>query len=238
MENINMTICMCNSNNTEMLKSVLLNYGIVCHTAETPDKAYDTINNTGSQFLFIDLDFTDGKSFDLLDIINNDSTQSGLFILATSIETSPKMIKKIQLYRIVSFIIKPLTKDTVSTKVNLLLDKFRDHFPARKHVRITPEQDELLTLFFRLKDRKRLSAKIIDISLGGLAFELYTDYESPELTKGGLIEHLIFEVNNKQVDADAKIVNKSGTFMAINFTHFYEKSYEALVKYIMKKVSV
>ncbi len=238
MENINMCLCMCNSNNTAMLQKVLLNYGIVCNVAESPELAYDLINTSKSRFLFLDLDFSDNKSFELLKTIKEDSSLSGLFILTTSLDASPVIIKKLQIYSVISFLIKPLSQDVVANKINLLLEKFRDHFPARKHVRITPDVDELLRVNFRLKDKKRLSGKIIDISLGGMAFELYSAYQSTELTKGSLLEHLLFEVHNKQVDSDAKIVNISNTLLAVNFTHFYEKSYEYLVKYIMKKVSV
>ena len=91
---------------------------------------------------------------------------------------------------------------------------------------------------FRLNNKKILTAKIINISLGGLACLLYTNYEDAQLTPGNLIEHIVFEALNKEIDVDAKIINKKEVFIAFKFTHFYNNSNKDLAKYIMKRLSV
>jgi hypothetical protein len=74
--------------------------------------------------------------------------------------------------------------------------------------------------------------------MGGIACLLYTNYDDNELNHGNLIEHLIFEVNHKEVNVDAKIISKKDKFIAFVFTHFYNDSNKNLSNYIIKKISI
>ena len=221
-----------------MTANILLNAGIISCNAENPDVIFNIINNKKIDFIFLDLDFANNASFKFLDKLKEDEKYSSLYIIITSFNTNEKFIKELQKYNIISFIAKPLTKELIETKINLILNKFRNHFSKRKHIRVQPSKDELMRISFKLKNKKHLTAKIIDISLGGIAALLYTNYQNIELKPGNLIEHIIFEAHNKEIDVDAKIINKKETFIALKFTHFYNNSNKDLTKYIMKKLSV
>ena len=238
MVQINFCLVFSNKNYNNMTASILLNTGIISYNAENPDVIFNIINNKKIDFIFLDLDFANNASFKFLDKLKEDEKYSSLYIIITSFNTNEKFIKELQKYNIISFIAKPLTKELIETKINLILNKFRNHFSKRKHIRVQPSKDELMRISFKLKNKKHLTAKIIDISLGGIAALLYTNYQNIELKPGNLIEHIIFEAHNKEIDVDAKIINKKETFIALKFTHFYNNSNKDLTKYIMKKLSV
>ena len=96
----------------------------------------------------------------------------------------------------------------------------------------------MVRLCIKLKNKKNLTAKIIDISMGGISGLLYDNYQDLELSPGNLIEHLIFEVNHKYIDADGKLILKKDKFISFKFTHFYNNSNKDLAKYILRKMSV
>ena len=104
-------------------------------------------------------------------------------------------------------------------------------------MRVKPIPDELMRISFKLKSGKRISGKVIDISLGGIGAELFSNANLEQLVPGNLIEHLLFTANHKEIDVDVKIINKKDKFLAIKFTHFYKDSYENLMKYIKKKIN-
>jgi response regulator RpfG family c-di-GMP phosphodiesterase len=226
-----------NKNNFEQISNILLNNGIIAVNLESFDNAIDDIKKRELSFIYLDLDFPNEQSFNLLNKIKEDNDLKNIFIIATSINTNEKTIKKLQNYNIMTFISKPINNTVLNEKIFNLLTKTKDHIPERKHIRIKPQDDEFVRLSFKLKNKKNITSKVIDISMGGIACLLYANYNDLELSQGNLIEHLIFEVNNKEVNADAKVVTKKDKFLAFVFTHFYNDSNKNLSNYILKKIS-
>ncbi|MBP7553306.1 MAG: PilZ domain-containing protein, partial [Spirochaetes bacterium] len=162
---------------------------------------------------------------------------SQIFILGTALSANSLFIKRIQSYNLIGFYVKPIDCERLQDKMNIICKKFKNHVSDRKYIRITPKDDDFVRAFFKLKSGKRISSKVLDISIGGLAISLYSDCETIELAEGNLLEHIIFEIDNKEIDVDAKIVKKNGLAVALQFTHFYLNSYDSLLKYIMKNLS-
>lgn len=238
MSQIKICCILTNKNNFEQISNLLLGHGIIPINIDSLDNVYQEIKNKKCNFLFLDLDFQNDQSFVLLNKIKEDDEIKNIFIIATSINTNEKIIKKIQNFNIISFISKPINNDILNEKIKNLLEKIKDHIPERKHIRIKPLDDELIRISFKLKNKKNITAKVIDISMGGIACLLYTNYNDNEIEHGNLIEHLIFEVNNKEVNVDAKIITKKEKFIAFVFTHFYNDSNKNLSNYIIKKISI
>ncbi len=238
MGNIVFGIILSNKFYSETVANELLSLGIVSFNIERPEKALEVMGAKKINFLLLDFDFAENVSFKLMDDLKN-STGEPVYVVAATFNSSKKFISDLQNYsNVISVIAKPFAKEVVRNKIILILDKFREYYPSRKHIRVKPDDDELMRASFRLKNNKHLSAKVIDVSLGGLACLLYSKYDSPELSDGLLLEHVVFEAGIKEIDVDAKIINKKDTFLAVSFTHFYHDSYQNLTKYIMKKLSV
>lgn len=237
MKKINFCLVFSNHHNANFIANILLNQGVMPGYVEHPDKVIEFISNKEVDFLFLDMDFSNESSFDLLNIFKSNENYSSIYIIISSFRPYSYFEKKIKEYNIIGFIPMPFQKKQIDEKLSSILKKFKNHFPTRMHIRIKPNDDELMRLSIKLRNQKRFSAKVIDVSLGGVAALLYSNYDSPELNKGSLIEHITFQVFNKEIDADAKIIKKQNTFIAFKFTHFYNNSNKDLAKYIMKKMS-
>jgi response regulator RpfG family c-di-GMP phosphodiesterase len=241
LSNIVFGLVLSNKSYSNIIANELLSMGIISFQIEKPEKVIETIESKKINFLFLDFDFAENSSYKLMEDLNslNKEGNSSIYVISTSFNSNKKFIDDMKKYsNVISIIAKPIERETVRNKIILILDKFKENFPRRKHIRVKPDDDELMRVSFRLKNNKYLSAKVIDISLGGLAALLYTKYESPELSDGLLLEHMVFEAGLKEIDVDAKIITKKDTFLAVNFTHFYHDSYTYLTKYIMKKLTV
>ncbi|OHD05998.1 MAG: hypothetical protein A2Y34_11185 [Spirochaetes bacterium GWC1_27_15] len=234
---LNFCLILSSQNTTKAVSNLLLNMGITCYAVDTPENALDSIKNIKTTFIFIDLDFANNVSFEFLDKLKTLEDYTSIYIIGTSFNSTEKFIKQFQLYNLAGFILKPISMDILKTKIQNLINKFKDHFPERKHIRVRPLDDELMRISFQLKNNKLITAKVIDISLGGLAAELYTNYESPELEDESVINNIIFEAGNKEIDVDAKIIHKKLRFFTVKFTSFHHNSYDSLIKYIMKKLN-
>jgi response regulator RpfG family c-di-GMP phosphodiesterase len=238
LDQIKVCLFLSNQNSVKMVTEIMLNMGIISFNSDTPDAALNILKNNKIDFIFVDFDFANNISFELMDKIKADTSLSNIFVIGTSFNSNEKFIKQLQKYYIISYMVKPLSADNIRDKIQKIVLKFKDHFPQRKHVRVDPTEDELVRISFQLKKGKNISAKVLNISLGGLACEMYTNLESEELEPGNLIQPIIFEVGNREIEVDAKIISKKDRFIAVKFTKFFKNSYESLTKYIMKKLSV
>ena len=233
MSQVNFGLVVSNKNNIELISNILFNKGVISINIEKPEDVLEVLRNKKIDFLFLDFDFSNNASFELMNKLKNDEKYSSIYIIATSINTNELFIKKI-----LSFIPKPFFEEQINDKLNLIFENLKDHIPARKHIRVKPLADELVRLCIKLKNKKNLTAKIIDISMGGVSGLLYDNYQDVELSPGNLIEHLIFEVNHKYIDTDGKLIIKKDKFISFKFTHFYNNTNKDLAKYILKKLSV
>jgi response regulator RpfG family c-di-GMP phosphodiesterase len=226
-----------NQGTTEMLTAILLNMGIASRHVASPSDVQAVIAEKHHDFIFIDMDYPDNSSMELLKTLHRNMDSSSLFTIAYSFNTKPAFIKELQQFNLAAFFKKPLLRDSVKSRLAQLFEKFKDHFPGRKHVRIMPLADELMRISFTLPGGKRLSARVLDLSLGGLAAEFYSRITLPDLKAGSLMEHIVFDANHREIDVDAKIIKIENKFLAVKFTHFYHGSYMYLMKYIASKMS-
>lgn len=238
MSQINFGLVFSNKNNCDLVSSILFNKGIISIIIEKPEDIPDTLKDKKIDFLFLDFDFSNNASFNIMDKLKNNEKYSSIYLIATSFNTNELFTNKLKKYDIFSFIPKPFFEDQINDKINAIFEKLKDHIPERKHIRVKPSDDELMRMNIKLKNNKSLTAKIIDISMGGASALLYNNYEDPELTQGNLIEHILFEANNKYIDVDAKLISKKIKFISFNFTHFYNNTNKDLAKYILKKLSI
>lgn len=236
----NITFCLLftNKGSATSVSNTLLSIGCIPYIAFDIEKAKEILLEKNINFLLIDLDFAENISFNFLKELKNNESYSNLLILATSFNTKEEFKKKLTDYNIILFIPKPIDNIFLREAILNTLDKLKNKFVRRKHIRIVPENDEMMRLSFKLKSNKYISARVINVSMGGIAAMLFSQYESNELNRGKLIEHLIFQADNREIDVDAKIVNKKDKFIAFEFTHFYSDSYSNLLKYVTRKISL
>jgi len=220
------------------LSNILLSNGIFNIIINSYEDLLKSLENNKFDFIMIDFDFGDEIGFKVANFLKENEKYSSIYLIGTSFNSQEKFIRDLQKYNLIYYFIKPIQEEIFQEKIEKLISKFKNHLPQRKHIRVTLPEDEIIRVNFKLrKISKRISGKVLDLSLGGLGIELYNFENEEEVKEGNLIEHVIFEVDNKEVDVDAKIVKQKENFIAISFTHFYKNSYDILYKYIMKQLS-
>lgn len=236
---ISFCLFLSNNNLATNLSNILLSNGIFNVIFNNYDDVIKELENNKFDFIIIDFDFGDDIGFKLADFLKENEKYNSIYLIGTSFNSQEKFIKDLQQkYNLIYYFLKPIEEELFKEKIEKLIIKFKEHFPQRKHIRVTPPEDEIVRVNFKLRTiPKRISGKVVDLSLGGLAIELYNFDNEQEIKEGKLIEHIIFELDNKEVDVDAKIVKQMENFIAVSFTHFYKNSYDILYKYIMKQLS-
>lgn len=234
---ISFCLFLSNSATLDTLSTILFNNGIFNIKCFNYDEVLDALEKNKFDFIIVDFDFGNEVSFKLVNFLKENEKYKDIYIIGTSFNAKESFIKELQKYNLVYFFVKPIQETIFQEKIEKIISKFKEHFPKRKHIRIKPPEEEIVRVNFKLKSiAKRISGKVIDLSLGGLGIELYNFENETEIKDGNLIEHVIFELNSKEVDVDAKIVKQRNNFIAVNFTHFYRNSYDILYNYITKQL--
>ncbi len=238
-DNIKISIVMANEAASANISQWLINLGIPASTFQTPETLLTAVSQNQSDkihFIMADIDFNENRTLTMLEELKKSDIE--FFTIGTSFNATAELITTLKNYNLISFIMKPVTIDILRDKFNIITSRFKDHFPERQHIRIKPDENEYLRANFILTNGKRISSKILDISLGGIAVEMYTDYEDPELANNSVIKKLSFNLGVKDIEVDVTVVKKVAKFISFKFSAFYGTGQEGLTKYILKKLSV
>jgi c-di-GMP-binding flagellar brake protein YcgR len=82
-----------------------------------------------------------------------------------------------------------------------------------------------------------VSGRIVDISLGGLAVELFNPPAPEELPPGTPIARLEFSVSGKELKPSASVVVYKSKILALRFENIFSADKSALERYIFKSIS-
>ena len=176
--------CLFLSNETtaDVLSNILLHNGIFNIKCFNYNEVIKAIENNKFDFIVIDFDFGDENGFNLANFIKENEKYKSIYIIGTSFNAKESFIKELQKYNLVYFFIKPIQEDIFQEKIEKLILKFKEHLPQRKHIRIKPSEEDIIRVNFKLKKTtKRISGKVIDLSLGGLGIELYNFENEAEI---------------------------------------------------------
>ena len=101
-----------------------------------------------------------------------------------------------------------------------------------------PNPDEMLELHFRApSSQKLISGKIIDISMGGVAVEMFNLPKNEILERGIKITSLNFVLNSRQFSPAGEIVLNKGSILAFKFRELSSEDKNNLARFIFKRVS-
>lgn len=234
------TICIVHTNNKIGLafKSLFLTLGFKPEVYEDLTNAKNAFSEKAFNLLFLDFDYYDNLSLNFLEDLKKEELIHNVYLIGTGFNINLQILNTLQQFNLIGFLKKPVNEETIKGQIEKILDKCNFAYnEKRRHIRITPFPDDMMQCTFLLPGSgKHISAKIINMSLGGLAIELYSDIETGELDAGKPIEHLTFNAPIKQVDTEIEVVKKTGKFIACKFLQFYNNTNEILARYIMKRL--
>ncbi len=227
------------ANIRESLCYALLSFGIkgvpVASRAEALEILKSRSNIGGA---IIDLDSKDVAGAELIRELRETESSQHLAIIAHTVQSSKELVTRMMEYGVVGFLLKPYNEKEIYSKLKKVLARAESHNSQRKHIRVRPDPEELLRLHFKIEGYGSLiSGRIVDISVGGVAVELFNPPPAGILTHGTQIRNIRFTVNRKAFSPPGKVILYREQLLALRFDYLSTGEKSALSKYIFKRLT-
>jgi two-component system chemotaxis response regulator CheY len=224
----------------EALCYLLLSFGIKGVPVATRAAALEILeSNPDINAVIVDIDNQEVEGSRLIQEMKENESTRGLPVIVHTVQASKEFVLKMIELGVTGYLLKPFREDAARTKLAAILDKLSDHNAQRKHIRVKPDPQEMIRVHFRLPSINHLfSGKIIDISLGGLAIELFNPPpEAQGLAPGGRIAKLQFALGPRELSPSALIVLVKANVVALRFENLSPADKTALERFIFKQIS-
>jgi hypothetical protein len=136
------------------------------------------------------------------------------------------------------YLLRPYDEKAAEAKLRAVLARQGEHSAQRRHIRVTPDPNELLRLHFHLSGHKGLvSGRILDISMGGVAAELYNPPAGYLMQPGKPIRDIGLTIAGAQIVVAGSLVNIRDGFCSLRFDKLSPEHTRALSRYIYRHLS-
>ena len=219
---------------------ILLSIGIKGLACGSKEEALKIANQTGEgpALAVIDIDDKAAGGVELIKELKGNPKTKDIKIIVHTMQKNREAVTKMLELGVMGYLLKPYNEVETQNKINKIL-KTAAGMENRKHLRITPDPEDLLRVHFRITGYEHLIAgKIINLSMGGLAVELYSPVSDELLPQGILIPSMQFTLGSKQVNPSGTVLTRKDKVLAIIFNSLNQKDSMILAKYIFKRISV
>jgi len=223
----------------ESLCYVLLSLGIKGIPVSTKQEALETLqSNEAVGGAVIDLDSREVDGVNLIAELRAKESTQHLSIIAHGVQSSKELVNRMMESGVIGYLLKPYNEKDASQKLKKVLARGENHNTQRKHIRVRPDPDELLRLHFKLPGNPSLiSGKVVDISVGGVAVELFNPPSPGVLVPGTQIPNIQFTVNRKAFSPPGKVILFKEQLLALRFDYLKPEERSALSKYVFKRLT-
>jgi CheY-like chemotaxis protein len=222
----------------EALCHVLLSFGIrgvpVAGRAEALQALAGGVKAEGA---IIDIDNTDVEGIALVDELSKGEDARHIAIIVHTVQTSRDLVMRMVEQGVVGYLVKPFSAEAAKTKLAAIFSRTTNN-DRRRHVRVKPDPGELVRVSFRLTHPPRLvSGRIVDISLGGLAVELFNPPAPAEMPPGMPLPRLELSLSGRELSPSASVVVFKSNVLALKFETLTPEDKKALERYIFRSIS-
>jgi two-component system chemotaxis response regulator CheY len=223
----------------ESLCYVLLSFGIRGIPVAHRQAALEALKTTeGIAGAIIDIDNREVEGMKLVEEMKADERTRGISVIVHTVQTSKDIVMRMVDLGVAGYLVKPFSPDTAKAKLTTIFSKLASHNSQRKHIRVKPDPGELARVSFRLyRSPQLIAGRIIDISLGGLAVELFNPPAPDQLAPGAPIPKLEFALSGKALAPSASVVLCKAKVLALRFEIVNPPDKKALERYIFKSIS-
>jgi two-component system chemotaxis response regulator CheY len=223
----------------EALCYVLLSFGIRGVPASNREAAQKAIAE-GAQIegAIIDIDNKDVDGIALIQELRQGEGTRGISVIVHTVQSSKDFVMRMVDMGVAGYLLKPFSPDTAKTKLAAIFAKLSTHNSQRRHIRVKPDPDDLARVSFRVStSRQLISGRIVDISLGGIAAELFNPPPPETLAAGTPLSRLQFVLSGKELAPSASVVLYKSKVLALRFETLGPADKKALERYIFKSIS-
>jgi len=224
----------------ESLCYVLLSLGIKGVPAANRQEALDTLKSQPDiNVAIVDLDSKEVQGEALLGDLREACQPGRLQVIVQSVLSNRELVVRLMEYGVAGYLVKPYQDKELYEKLKKVLERCQVPNERRRHIRVRPDPDELLRLYFKLPAKPgMISGKIIDISVGGVAIELLNPPEPGLLKPGVQIPALRFTLDRRQFAPPGKIVLFREKLLALHFDYLTIAEKTSLARYVFKRIAV
>ncbi len=186
----------------------------------------------------VDIDNTDVDGIAFISDLREGEGTRGISVIVHTIQTSKDFVMRMVDMGVAGYLLKPFDPDKAKTKLAAIFAKLATHNAQRRHIRVKPSSDELARVSFRIGRSTQLTAgRIVDISLGGLAAELFNPPESDTLALGTPLSRMEISLAGKVLTPSASVVVYKSKVLAVKFDILNPADKKTLERYIFKNIS-
>jgi len=224
----------------ESLCYVLLSLGVkslpVAGRAEALESLRGQKEVTGA---IVDIDSRESQGLELIRELRDSPDYRPVKVVVHTVQSSRELVVKMMELGVVGYLLKPYTDKELYQKLKNVLERSQAHDYQRRHIRVKPDPDELLRLHFKLPNVPGLiSGRIVDISVGGAAVELFNPQAEETLKPGTQIPRIEFILSRKQFAPPGKVVLYKEKLLALRFDFLTVAEKTTLARYVFKRIAV
>lgn len=223
----------------ESLCHVLLAFGIRGIPAANRHAAFEAlVSDEQVEGAIIDIDNKDVEGILLIEELKQNARTAGISVIVHTMQSSKGFVMRMIDLGVVGYLLKPFSDANTKTKLSAIFSKMATHNSQRKHIRVRPDPGELARASFRVPNFPQLlSGRIVDISLSGLAIELFNPPASELLSTGTAVRRLQFSLSGKELAPSGSVVLYKAKILALRFDILSPNDKKALERYIFKSIS-
>ncbi len=186
----------------------------------------------------VDVDNKDVDGIKFITDLKEAETTRGMSVIVHTIQTSKDSVMRMVDLGVAGYLLKPFRPDTAKVKLAGIFSKLATHNSQRRHIRIRPSPDELARVSFRLGRSTQLtSGRIVDISLGGMAAELFNLPDNEAIAEGTSLSRMEIALAGKVFSPSASVVVYKSKVLAVRFDILNPTDKKTLERYIFKSIS-
>lgn len=223
----------------ESLCYVLLSFGIRGVPLSNRAAARDALQKgEKADGVIVDIDNKDVDGVGLIGELKASEATKGISVIVHTVQTSKDVVMRMVDLGVAGYLLKPFDPDSAKAKLATIFSKLATHNSQRRHIRVRPDPDELARVSFRLgKPPALLSGRIVDISLGGFAAELFNPPEAHPPMPGAPLSKVEITLAGKVLSPSASAVLYKSRVLATKFDILNPGDKKALERYIFKRIS-
>ncbi len=217
----------------------LLTFGIKAVPVAGRSEALETVRSDARiEGAIIDIDSRQVEGMQLIQELRGAEDLRRVRIVVHTVRSSRDLVVGMVEQGVVGYLLKPYNEGELPRKFRPIYERLVDHNTQRRHIRVRPDPEELLRLHFRLPGQRGLiSGRIVDISVGGLAAELFHPPAATAIVPGLRIPSVQFTMAGKQFGPAAVVVLYKQGILALRFLSLPPGEQTALAKYVFKRIS-
>jgi len=223
----------------EALCYSLLSFGIKGLPVPSRGEALSAVKaESGIEGAIVDIDNKDVEGIQLINDLKGAENTRRIAVIVHTIQSRKEFVRQMVEIGVAGYLLKPFSPEATKEKLEAILAKLSTHNASRKHIRVSPDPDELTRVSFRISGiRQLLTGRIVDISLGGIAVDLFNPPPENPFTEGIPIPRLEFTLDGKALSPRGTVVVYKPRVLAVRFESMSSADRQNLERYIFKRIS-